>query len=509
MGMVSDLDRLLMAIDCATTEHRSSELAEKPSVDWLRQASVDQIAELLAALTNRPAPQTPAADTLMVSVLQTLSSRASAATDVDTKIHPPDVAQLYDHWRGADALRVWLLRCLALQGDTESLATLAELLVCDPPVDATVALAPLFQSKQYDADALFPRLLDGLSCATLAVLVLDLANYVVRESLLEHHPAKSRQAELVRLLGGLVQELERLEQSTPESVSRQIDAQRVAESVSLAVSLCDALALIGTTNAVSQLYQAMELRHRRLRLESAAALYRLGEQQAKQTLIELAAEPIVRLRALAYADELGIGDQIDGVFKTPAAEAEAEVVWWLAQPTQMGIPPTVCDLVDSRTQFWPGYESPVHCFLFRFTYQLGNSRYSNIAIAGPLTHAFAANLCGLPVEDVYAGFAGWDVDHEEIFEVEIDAEAPTGRVSEYLTQIQREGYETLVPSLLGFFLGDQILVAQATRDGEPGYVLLDNDHVYWRPQGDANLRLPAVDVYGIHKGHKVLRAFNR
>ena len=398
---------------------------------------------------------------------------------------------------------------LALQGDTESLATLAELLVCDPPVDATVALAPLFQSKQYDADALFPRLLDGLSCATLAVLVLDLANYVVRESLLEHHPAKSRQAELVRLLGGLVQELERLEQSTPESVSRQIDAQRVAESVSLAVSLCDALALIGTTNAVSQLYQAMELRHRRLRLESAAALYRLGEQQAKQTLIELAAEPIVRLRALAYADELGIGDQIDGVFKTPAAEAEAEVVWWLAQPTQMGIPPTVCDLVDSRTQFWPGYESPVHCFLFRFTYQLGNSRYSNIAIAGPLTHAFAANLCGLPVEDVYAGFAGWDVDHEEIFEVEIDAEAPTGRVSEYLTQIQREGYETLVPSLLGFFLGDQILVAQATRDGEPGYVLLDNDHVYWRPQGDANLRLPAVDVYGIHKGHKVLRAFNR
>ena len=252
----------------------------------------------------------------------------------------------------------------------------------------------------------------------------------------------------------------------------------------------------------------MELRHRRLRLEAAASLIRLGEDEAQQALIQLAGEPVVRLRALAYAQELELVDQIDEKYKTPVAEAEAEVAWWLAQPTQMGIPPTTCELVDSRTQHWPGYDAPVPCFLFRFTYQFGNSHYSNVAIAGPLTHAFATSFCDLSAEDSYAGFAGWHVDHEEIYEVEIDPANPTPTVTEYVGRIERDGYEVLTPSLLGFFLGDQTLVAKAVRDGEPGYVLLENTDIYWRAQGPDDPQLLAVDAYAIHKGHKLLRAFN-
>lgn len=508
MDMSNDLEQMLAVIDFATEENQLPPRDWEASIAWIEHAENDELIPLLDAFASRPAPQTPVTQTLISTVLQRLSSRASNMANSNAKIPPQYLAAIYRYWQGADATRVWLLRCLALQYDHNSLTTLAELLVSDPPVDAATALTPLFQSTNYDPAPLFPRLLDGLSYTSLAVLILDLANYTVREKLLDQHPAQDRHSELIRLLGGLVRELEQLDQKPQETETRPIDAERVSESVSLAVSLCDALALIGSSSAISQLYQAMELRHRRLRLEAAASLIRLGEDEAQQPLIQLAAEPVVRLRALTYAQELGLIDQIDEEYKTPVAEAEAEVAWWLAQPTQMGIPPTTCELVDSRTQHWPGYDAPVPCFLFRFTYQFGDSHYSNVAISGPLTHAFATSFCDLPAEDAYAGFAGWHVDHEEIYEVEIDPANPTPSVTECLGQIEREGYEVLTPSLLGFFLGDQTLVAQAVRDGEPGYVLLENNDIYWRAQGPADPQLLAVDAYGIHKGHKLLRAFN-
>ena len=506
--MSTDLEQMLAVIDFATEENQLPPRDWEACIAWIETATNDQLVPLLDAFVNRPAPQTAVTQNLISTVLQRLARRASAMANSNEQIPPQYLAAVYRNWQGADATRVWLLRCLALQYDHHSLTTFAELLVNDPPVDAATALAPLFQSKNYDAATLFPRLLDGLSYTSLAVLILDLANYTVREELLDQHPARDRQAELTRLLGGLVHELEQLDQKSPTAETRPVDAERVSESVSLAVSLCDALALMGSKSAMSQLYQAMELRHRRLRLEAAASLIRLGEKEAQPTLIQLAAEPVVRLRALAYAQELELFEQIDEEYKTPVAEAEAEVAWWLSQPTQMGIPPTTCELVDSRTQYWPGYDTPVPCFLFRFTYQFGDSGYSNVAIAGPLTHAFATSFCDLPAEDVYAGFAGWHVDHEEIYEVEIDPANPTPTVTECLGRIERQGYEVLTPSLLGYFLGDQTFVAKAVHDGEPGYVLLEDEEIYWRPQGPTDPQLLAVDAYGVHKGHKLLRAFN-
>ncbi len=93
----------------------------------------------------------------------------------------------------------------------------------------------------------------------------------------------------------------------------------------------------------------------------------------------------------------------------------------LAQPTFFGIPPAELKLVDSRTQFWPGYETPVHCYLFRYAYRFGDGQYSNVAIAGPLVHAFAADLSDLPPDDIYAVYAGWHVEHESIYEVPLDS----------------------------------------------------------------------------------------
>ena len=197
----------------------------------------------------------------------------------------------------------------------------------------------------------------------------------------------------------------------------------MARGVALAVALCDALALIGDKSATGKLYQALRVGHRRLRTEAAAALASSERSEGKAELVKLAAEPIARLRVLAYADEIGIRDQIEPQYVTPEARAEAELCVWLAEPTQYGVPPTSCELFDHRQQHWPGFDDPVDCFLFQFQYVVtldsGEQSFSNIGMAGPLVHAFVADLGDLPAEDIYAAFAGWHAQHEDIREFDV------------------------------------------------------------------------------------------
>ena len=185
MDMSNDLEQMLAVIDFATEENQLPPRDWEASIAWIEHAENDELIPLLDAFASRPAPQTPVTQTLISTVLQRLSSRASNMANSNAKIPPQYLAAIYRYWQGADATRVWLLRCLALQYDHNSLTTLAELLVSDPPVDAATALTPLFQSTNYDPAPLFPRLLDGLSYTSLAVLILDLANYTVREKLLD------------------------------------------------------------------------------------------------------------------------------------------------------------------------------------------------------------------------------------------------------------------------------------------------------------------------------------
>jgi hypothetical protein len=268
------------------------------------------------------------------------------------------------------------------------------------------------------------RDLSALRSPLLAAPVLDLANFLTREKFVPRHPAADRADELIALLGEVAQSLSGLEEEpTARGDSLQELSRRVAQGVALAVSLCDALAFIGDRGAIGKLYQALAVRHRRLRTEAAAALARLGEQQGAEELIALASEPIARLRVLAYAREMGLSERIEPQYATPEARAEAELCVWLAEPTQYGVPPTTCELFDHRMQPWPGFSEPVNCYLFQFQYVLtlpeGERSYSNIGIAGPLVHAFVADLGDLPPDDIYAAFAGWQAQHEEIREYDV------------------------------------------------------------------------------------------
>jgi hypothetical protein len=486
---------------------------------WMGQATGDDIEAILRAVLSRPPELNKLQDLLLTAVFRQVLARQRGAADQAAPLPLNDsllarAADLCRYWGPQVKARSYLLCWFTAARNPSALATWTELMVSDPPVDSDFVAAifgPLFQHRDYDPAALFPALLDGLKHISLAAAILDLSNFMMRERIVLQHPAAGRVQEISLLLAGLVGRLGRLETTPPaEGADIESASRQVKEGISLAVSLCDALALIGDQSAVGKLYQALELSHRRLRAEAAAALAKLGEETGEQVLIQLAEEPVIRLRVLAYAEELGILDRIEAQYRTEQAKAEADLALWLAQPSQMNLPPTRCELVDARQQAWPGYDDLVACFLFRFVYAFQDSEFSNVGIAGPLTHAFAADLADLSPDDIYAAFAGWHVDHEDIYELSVDSlsDAQRVEVARLERRLRDAGYDAIVPTILGSFLGDKALVATAMYQGMPGIAVADQLQCAWWPRRGSLRPIDADVAYCIYKGRKLLRAFN-
>jgi hypothetical protein len=428
------------------------------------------------------------------------------------------VVALYGQLGPSSQARGILLAWLSVGGGERELAQLANLLVEDPPTDdadIVQALAPLFQRHDWPAAALFPRLLDALAHVPLAAAVLDLANHVCRRHPQGEHPAAAQTQQLMETLGQLVGHLGRLEESPPASQSPREISLRVQQSVALTVSLCDALALIGDERAIPRLHQALTLAHRRLKTESAAALARLGDKRGEEELITLAAEPVARLRVLAYAKELGIADRIDPGFRSPQARAEAELTVWLAEPTQFGLAPQSCELIDHCRQFWPSFTEPVDCFLFRFTYAMTvddqERSYTSIGIAGPLAHAFTADLADLPPGDIYAAFAGWHAEHAEIKEYDVEKLSHSGRteVTRLARRVHDAGYEAVGPRLFGEFFGEKVLLADCTQGKLAGVAAADSTDILFFPARRPRRSIGIREAWCIYKGRKLLKTFNQ
>jgi len=486
---------------------------------WLADATNESLTEFLSGICELPAPLSQQADQILRTALENLVSRrrsnlAFAAT-------PDAIAaatRCYAHLESSSTARPLLLAWLALGRSEPEVRAVVEKLVADPPTQEGAlipVMSPMFR-KSLPVSTVFPDLLAAIAHPLLAAPVLDLANYVTREKLTAEHPAASRRQELISLLGNLAQTLGQLEENPLNHAESPAElSQRVSASVSLAVSLCDALGLIGDEAAVGKLHQALRLKHRRLRTEAAAALIRLNDPEGVEELKRMAAEPVARLRALSYAQELNLLNKIDAKYTSPTARAEAELVAWLAEPTQFGLPPTSCEMVDQRKQFWPGYEEQVDCFLFRFTYELhvdeGSVRsFSNIGIVGPLVHAFTADVADLPPNDIYAAYAGWQAEHDEIREYDVARLSRSEQLE--VVRLQRRlhdaGYEAIEPQQMGYFFGEKALIALCKRGDVQGVGVADFQEILFFPQRTGKRSLGAREAYCIYKGRKLLKTFN-
>ena len=118
---------------------------------------------------------------------------------------------------------------------------------------------------------------------------------------------------------------------------------------------------------------------------------------------------------------------------------------------------------------------------------------------------------GPPPADVYAIFAGWHAEHEEIQQQDVAQlnELQMVDVSRFQEILEQSGYQKIEPHTWGSFLGDPVLVAVATQDVTAGVVVADSEDIYWHPRSAGPRPLTADDVYNLYKGRKLMQAFNR
>ncbi|MCU0715762.1 MAG: HEAT repeat domain-containing protein, partial [Pirellula sp.] len=201
-----------------------------------------------------------------------------------------------------------LLQVPFASGHSTAIRMGVDLLLQQPPdawTSASLALSPLLQYDDWDRSIVFPRVFDTANPSILSS-ALDIANHLYTHRKIDAHPAKERYPLFVKLLGEIVQRLGILEENPAKFGDSAESIQRILfDSVSLCVSLCHTMSAIGDPACIGKLNQALDLKHRRIRTEAAFALGRLGEQHGIDALVEMAIDPAVRTRVIAYAEELG------------------------------------------------------------------------------------------------------------------------------------------------------------------------------------------------------------
>ncbi|MCA9130628.1 MAG: HEAT repeat domain-containing protein [Planctomycetales bacterium] len=485
----------------------------------LEYASAEEIEALLQAICE-DMPRTEISTQRLRLLTQMISVRLRtllAAAQHELALIAPSVIEacyVAAHSRDSRAA-AHSLQLLSLQGDEESIATLADNLNALPLENwesVGLALSPLWNTGGEVLEFFFERLGEETwHPASLAVL-LDLANYGIRSGKLRQHPWQQRARQLDKLLGSAVGQL-RLLESDPRKFGDNVSTiqKSLQDSVALVVALCDALGQLKFMGARSGLIEALTLSHRRIQIEAASALARMGDDSGKRRLIELAGDVAARQRAVAYADELGFVDEIDEQLRLPHALAESELASWLAEPSQFGIAPARLELLDTRVQFWPSYEEPRCCYLFRYWYDFPGGELHNIGIVGPVCHAFQSDMTQFSYDDIYAAFAGWHAEHEEIFEVPSTLlNAAQRKEAELLgLRLREHGFEQVEFLALTFMLGEPALLCRASRGDTAHSAVVDQNQVVFFPTNEGPSSIPPELVLSIYRGRKMLESFNR
>jgi hypothetical protein len=116
----------------------------------------------------------------------------------------------------------------------------------------------------------------------------------------------------------------------------------------------------------------------------------------------------------------------------------------------------------------------------------------------------------LPIDEVYAAFAGWQTVHDEIFQM-----SPVRAKQIYPNEVRRlersledEAFEGLKIRTVGSFFGELVLIASAIHEGQAGTVVVDNHDSNWFEEGNPEAPIDWRMAYGIWRGKQLLTRFN-
>ena len=426
------------------------------------------------------------------------------------------IRKLYEICPADEILRIQLLAMLANKGSESAIDLWCDLLCeCPPesPSGIEAAFSPLITNAKLGISRTqLARLIEkGTDHPVAASALYELANHQYRQGNVDPHPLADRAPALVELLGALIQRMAVIEEGGfPEGTDPDTIAATVQNSVALIIALIDTLGLLKVEAAASKFNQAMDLRHRRIQVEAAAALTTLDEPGGKQKLLDLLIHPVVRPRILSYAKELGFEKEISLEHKGPIANAETQLALWLAQAQQMGLAPTAMNLLDQRELYWPSYEDPLACYLFSFEYGTGDNAYRNVGISGPLTHAFVSDISDLSIADQYSAFAGWQTVTDEIYAVPIERATNllAGPTESLKRRIEMADFDEFEIDFVACFFGEYVMAVSGKRANKSGTMIIDQDEQYWIPSGNPKSPIDTKLAFDIWSGRKLLTSFN-
>ena len=130
-----------------------------------------------------------------------------------------------------------------------------------------------------------------------------------------------------------------------------------------------------------------------------------------------------------------------------------------------------------------------------------------IGIAGPVVHAFRADLADLGPSDIYAAYAGWATEHEEIREQSAESIDDRERAEWIDRRGALVGMDYKDPQLVkvGQFFGQRHYIARSRHRDQPGILVDDGRKVEWFSSTGAARSVGAEEAYYIVKGRKLLR----
>ncbi len=190
------------------------------------------------------------------------------------------------------------------------------------------------------------------------------------------------------------------------------------DEFSYAVSATAALPFINSRYRVELLKLASGHPDIEVRIESAWAGAKLGDEESLQRLVELAKDYRYGNKPIQYLKELGKESMAPAETKQADFQALAELCNWLSHPNEFGSYPDAAKIVDQRELNWPPTKDHRTMYIIEYTYKNHNEDGSDdtgVGMVGSTTFCLFGidGLAKYPPENIYAVHCAWEMELED------------------------------------------------------------------------------------------------
>jgi hypothetical protein len=350
----------------------------------------------------------------------------------------------------------------------------------------------VFAPKHPGRRKLYEALRDPLPPGFLAVSLLDSANHAHREGATDRHPFDS-----------------------PEGVDKLENWLKDANEAhfSYAHSAAGALPFLEHPQRDSLLALAFEHPDADVQTAAAWAAVKLGREAGVRWLTRNCIDVNRSVRSRGLLAELNRADAIPREAYDPAFQARAEFSHWLSHPNELGRPPDDVEVFDHRTLRWPPDGHETELWLVRYCMKDTTGLKDDdidVGMIGSITFClFTYGLEQRPPEDCYAIHCAWEMATHKLLEA-TPLERPTPEYDSLLTQHTLSGIGNVkivavaeISPELNYGQG-LVALAEADRDGHPGWLVVDGLRSRWYARDEMPERGGNIPLLYVHIGRVLL-----